>query len=142
MAHNLHFNEQTNGHSFFSVREKAWHGLGKVVSDYPNSQQALAYAGLDFRVEKRTMFTSKRTLIPGTERLVIPHCFATVRLDTEQVLGVVGSQYKTVQNRDAFAFFDAIVAFLLLLLWRFPCLASDYGIYRSSASSYYCHGFV
>lgn len=109
MAHNIHFNEQTKQHSFFSVKEKAWHGLGKVVTDYPNSQQALAFAGLDFRVEKRTMFTSKRTLIPGTERLLIPDCFATVRLDTEQVLGVVGSQYETVQNRDAFAFFDAIV---------------------------------
>lgn len=109
MAHNIHFNEQTKQHSFFSVKEKAWHGLGKVVTDYPNSQQALEYAGLDFRVEKRTMFTSKRTLIPGAERLVIPDCFATVRLDTEQVLGVVGSQYETVQNRDAFAFFDVIV---------------------------------
>ena len=109
MAHNIHFNEQTNEHSFFSVKEKAWHGVGKVVSDYPNSQQALAFAGLDFRVERRTMFTSKRTLAPGTERLIIPEHFATVRLDTEQVLGVVGSQYEVMQNRDAFSFFDSIV---------------------------------
>ena len=109
MAPNIHFNEQTNQHSFFSVNEKAWHGLGKVVTDYPNSQEALEYAGLDFRVERRTMFTSKRTLVPGTERLLIPDCFATVRLDTEQVLGVVGNQYEVVQNRDAFSFFDAIV---------------------------------
>lgn len=69
----------------------------------------MAFAGLDFRVEKRTMFTSKRTLLPGTERLIIPDCFATVRIDTEQVLGVVGNQYEVVQNRDAFTFFDAIV---------------------------------
>ena len=109
MAHNIHFNEETKQHSFFSVKEKAWHGLGKVVTDYPNSQQALEYAGLDFRVERRTMFTSKRTLIPGTERLLIPDCFATVRFDTEQVLGVVGKQYEVVQNRDAFTFFDSIV---------------------------------
>ncbi len=109
MAHNIHFNEQTNQHSFFSVKEKPWHGLGKVVTGYPNSKEALEYAGLDFRVERRTMFTSKRTLIPGTERLIIPDCFATVRLDTEQVLGVVGNQYEVVQNRDAFSFFDSIV---------------------------------
>ncbi len=109
MAHNIHFNEQTNQHSFFSVKEKPWHGLGKVVTDYPNSKEALEYAGLDFRVERRTMFTSKRTLIPGTERLLIPDCFATVRLDTEQVLGVVGNQYEVVQNRDAFSFFDSII---------------------------------
>ena len=109
MAHNIHFNEETNQHSFFSVKEKAWHGLGKVVTDYPNSQEALEFAGLDFRVERRTMFTSKRTLIPGTERLLIPDCFATVRIDTEQVLGVVGNQYEVVQNREAFSFFDSIV---------------------------------
>ena len=109
MAHNIHLAEGTKQHSFFSVKEKPWHGLGKVVTDYPNSQEALEYAGLDFRVERRTMFTSKRTLIPGTERLLIPDCFATVRLDTEQVLGVVGNQYEVVQNRDAFTFFDSIV---------------------------------
>ena len=109
MAHNIHFNEQTKEHSFFSVNEKAWHGLGKVITDYPNSQQALEYAGLDFRVERRTMFTSKRAAVPSSERLIIPDCFATVRLDTEQVLGVVGNQYEVVQNRDAFSFFDSIV---------------------------------
>ncbi len=109
MAHNIHFNEETKQHSFFSVKEKAWHGLGKVVTGYPNSEDALVYAGLDFRVERRTMFTSKRTPIPATERLIVPDCFATVRLDTEQVLGVVGNQYEVVQNRDAFAFFDSIV---------------------------------
>ncbi|MGY3212483.1 hypothetical protein ACVW2L_001536 [Mucilaginibacter sp. HD30] len=30
MAHNLNFNQQNNDYSFFSVKEKAWHGLGKI----------------------------------------------------------------------------------------------------------------
>ena len=109
MAHNIHFNEQTNQHSFFSVQEKAWHGLGKVVTDYPNSRDAMQYAGLDFMVEKRTIFCSKLTGIPGSERLIVPDYYATVRKDTETVLGIVGSQYETVQNWDAFNFFDSIV---------------------------------
>ncbi len=109
MAHNIHFNEQTNQHSFFSVKEKPWHGLGQVVTDYPNSKKALEYAGLDFMVEKRTLFTSKKSFIPGSERLLIDDYVATVRTDTETVLGVVGSGYETAQNRDAFTFFDTII---------------------------------
>ncbi len=36
--------------------------------------------------------------------------FATVRADTDQVLGVVGNDYEIVQNINAFSFFDEIVA--------------------------------
>ena len=109
MAHNIHFNEQTGKHSFFSVQQKPWHSLGQVVTNYPTSRKALEYAGLDFGVEKRSLFTSKKLFALTGERLIIDHLFATVRTDTETVLGVVGSGYQTVQNTDAFAFFDAIV---------------------------------
>ena len=57
MGHNINFNEQTGKHSFFSVKEKAWHGLGQIIKDYPTSQEALKFAGLDFTVEKRKLFT-------------------------------------------------------------------------------------
>ena len=46
MAHNLNFNEQTGKHSFFSVKEKAWHGMGQIVEGYPTSAEALKFAGL------------------------------------------------------------------------------------------------
>ena len=52
MAHNLDFNEQTGKHSFFSVKEKAWHGLGQIVEGYPTSAEALKFAGLDYTVAK------------------------------------------------------------------------------------------
>lgn len=45
-------------------------------------------------------------MIPEIE---VPNFFATIRADTEQVLGVVGNDYEVVQNRYAFSFFDAIV---------------------------------
>jgi phage/plasmid-like protein (TIGR03299 family) len=116
MAHNINFNEQTGQHSFFSVKEKAWHGLGQIVQDYPTSAEAIKYAGLDFTVEKRKLFTYDNEnqngnpdtgiIIPEIE---VPNYYATVRTDTEQVLGVVGKDYEVVQNKDAFSFFDAIV---------------------------------
>lgn len=107
MAHNIHFNEQTTKHSFFSVNEKPWHGLGQIVTEYPASKQALEYAGLNFGVEKRELFTLNKT--NDTTDLKVSEYYATVRTDTQAVLGVVGKQYEVVQNEDAFQFFDAIV---------------------------------
>ncbi len=59
MAHNLYYNEKTQKHSFFSVREKTWHSLGTIIEDYPTSAEAIAFAGLDYTVERRTLFTSE-----------------------------------------------------------------------------------
>jgi len=116
MAHNLNFNEQTGKHSFFSVKEKAWHGLGQIVQDYPTSSEAIKFAGLDYKVEKRKLFTydnENNTGNPDTEIIIpeieVPNFYATMRTDTEEVLGVVGKDYEVVQNADAFSFFDAIV---------------------------------
>ena len=50
MAHNINYNEQTGRYSFFSVKEKAWHGLGQIVEQYPTSEEAIKHAGLDYEV--------------------------------------------------------------------------------------------
>lgn len=58
MAHNnINYNRQTGKNSFFSVKEKAWHGLGKIISGHPTSAEAIIYAGLNYEVEKRPLFT-------------------------------------------------------------------------------------
>ena len=106
MAHNINFNEQTQKHSFFSVNEKAWHGLGTIVENYPTSAEALQFAGLDYRVEKRKLFTLDNADIISKS---VPDYYATIRTDNENVLGVVGKDYEVVQNTDAFNFFDSIV---------------------------------
>lgn len=116
MAHNINFNKQTGRHSFFSVKEKAWHGVGQIVEGYPTSTEAIKHAGLDYTVEKRKLFTYDNEnqngdpdvdiIIPEIE---VPNFYATLRTDTEQVLGVVGKDYEVVQNIDAFSFFDSIV---------------------------------
>ncbi len=111
MAHNLNFNEQTGQYSFFSVKEKAWHGLGKIVQDYPTSAEALKFAGLDYEVTKDDIYTTTYNAegqAMDFNQRVKTH-FATMRPDTGDVLGIVGKDYEIVQNRDAFSFFDAIV---------------------------------
>lgn len=114
MAHNLNYNEQTGKYSFFSVKEKPWHGLGQIVTDYPTSAEAIRFAGLDYRVEKRRLFTYDNINSFGNAdkrkpTIEVPNTFATVRTDNDAVLGVVGKEYRVVQNRDAFSFFDSIV---------------------------------
>lgn len=106
MAHNINFNEKTGKHSFFSVQEKAWHGLGQIVQDYPTSAEALKFAGLDFGVVKRPNI---HRLEDGTE-IISDNSFFTYRPDTGAVLGDrLGKDYNVVQNIDAFSFFDSIV---------------------------------
>jgi len=111
MAHNINFNERTQQHSFFSVKEKAWHSLGQIIDQYPTSAEALQFAGLDFEVVKEdlytTSFNSDGQAMDFSKR-VKTH-YATIRKDTGDVLGVVGKDYEIVQNVEAFSFFDSIV---------------------------------
>ncbi|MBV6880486.1 alpha/beta hydrolase [Chryseobacterium sp. FP211-J200] len=116
MAHNLNFNNRTGKYSFFSVKEKAWHNLGQVVKDYPTSEEAIKFAGLDYEVEKSPLFTKGAGIIENTNgiemidsELEVSNYFANIRTDNNTVLGVVGKDYHIVQNREAFSFFDAIV---------------------------------
>ncbi|ANF52932.1 alpha/beta hydrolase [Chryseobacterium glaciei] len=116
MAHNLNFNDHTGKYSFFSVKEKAWHGLGQIVEDYPTSEEAIKHAGLDYEVIKAPLFTQGRAMSIGNEgeiiepdNILLPNNFATLRTDTNTALGVVGKDYHIVQNSEAFSFFDAIV---------------------------------
>ena len=106
MAHNIHFNDRTGKHSFFSVQQKAWHGLGQIVQDYPTSAEALAFAGLDFTVRKAPNIHR----LPDGRESVSDTSFFTYRDDNGAILGGrLGVDYEVVQNRDAFAFFDEIV---------------------------------
>ncbi|AZB30314.1 DUF932 domain-containing protein [Chryseobacterium balustinum] len=116
MAHNLNFNNRTGKYSFFSVKEKAWHNLGQIVQEYPTSEQAIKFAGLDYEVEKSPLFTKGAGIIENSNgieitdsALEVPNYLANIRTDNNTVLGVVGKDYHIVQNRETFSFFDSII---------------------------------
>ena len=103
MAHSINF---TKGRaSFFSVKEKAWHRLGKVLDNPPTSEEAIKEAGLDFEVEKKPNY------IKVDEKLIkIHNSFSTIRTDTNIPLGKnLTNKYQVVQNNKAFKVFDDIV---------------------------------
>ena len=85
----------------FVGRERPWHGLGTMVEEAPDSREALIAAGLDWDVVQKPVFTQDGVNVPGY--------FANVRQQDGSILGVVTSRYKVVQNRDAFAFTDALL---------------------------------
>lgn len=131
MAHNLNFNVRLNRHAFVSVKEKPWHNLGVVVENKMTSSECIQLAGLDFNVVKVPNYADVRShladigkavkftempdsmVICGrdlkTRFLNNPKSFSTIRTDTYDILGTVGSDYHVVDNREAFDFFDGIV---------------------------------
>ena len=80
---------------------RPWHGLGTVIDGTVNSDEAIKLANLGWDVIQQPVF-----LKDGTE---IPDFFVNVRSDTNDVLGMVKSKYKIVQNKDAFEFTNNII---------------------------------
>lgn len=104
MSHNL---EQRGGQiSMFYVGEDVpWHKLGRQLDHPATAAEAMEAARLDYTVVKKPL----KAIIHGRHYADVPNAFATVRTDTNSVLGVVGGRYEPVQNRDAFNFFDPLV---------------------------------
>lgn len=90
-----------NVETMFYVREKPWHGLGVKVMEAPTSSDALVYAGLDWTVEQKDVYTGDGALISGYK--------ANTRSSDDTVLGIVSDRYKIVQNEDAFKFTDDLL---------------------------------
>ena len=90
-----------NVETMFSVREKPWHGLGKIVMEAPTSKDALELAGLNWSVVQEPIYTEFNEVVEGYK--------ANVRDSDRKVLGVVSDRYKVVQNADAFSFTDELL---------------------------------
>ena len=90
-----------NVETMFYVREKPWHGLGTKVQEAPTSADALVYAGLDWEVIQKDVYTGDGTLISGYK--------LNARSSDNAALGIVSDRYKVVQNEDAFRFTDDLL---------------------------------
>lgn len=105
--------------TMFSVRETPWHGLGVVLDEYPESiDDALTRAGLTWEVQQRPIYfggpafgPSDGVYVPQLEATLtpVPDHSANIRSDNSSVLGIVGKDYQVVQNREAFAWLDALL---------------------------------
>ena len=90
-----------NVESMFYTREKPWHGLGTMVTKAPTSKDALIYAGLNWHVLQKEVYTEDGKLIEGYK--------ANTRNTDNTTLGIVSDRYKVVQNEEAFQFTDDLL---------------------------------
>lgn len=95
--------------AMFYVNEVPWHRLGTPLKAPPTSREAIEAAGLDWTVAKAPLH------VVGQYRLhVVAERFALLRQDRIgqpdcRIFGIAGRDYRVLQNRDAFAFFDPLV---------------------------------
>ena len=87
--------------SVMVVGESAWHRMGVRLDSPATAEEAIKLGGLDYEVEKRQLTAE------GVDKPL--RDMATVRQDTNAVLGIVGPRYTIIQNRDAFGFFDEVL---------------------------------
>lgn len=98
----------------FLYQKPAWHGLGNVLTEAPNSKMAMKMGGMEWMAALAPLEVhipagfSAATL--GVDvRKNLPHRFAVVRDTDLRVLGVVSDDYRIVQNHEAFAFTDELL---------------------------------
>jgi phage/plasmid-like protein (TIGR03299 family) len=107
MAHEIDMTKA--GGSAMFAHKPAWHGLGTVVTEAQTSEDALRIAGLDWEVATVDLAADFGEEAKDFRYRTVPDSRATYRTDTGAPLGAVGTRYTPLQNREAFAWMDAIV---------------------------------
>ena len=82
--------------------EVPWHKLGTRLDNPATAEEAIHAAGLDYQAELTPLTT--------IDDLPVPTRMGVVRSDTREIIGVVGTSYRPVQNRECFGFLDAVVS--------------------------------
>ena len=106
MAHGI-----TAQDGMFSVREKAWHGLGVVLPEYPTRAEAQQLAH-PWEPVTTPLFTEEYMVDeqagPMTDFKEVPGYVAVQRSDTSSTLGVVSDTYQPVSNTEMWDIAEAL----------------------------------
>ena len=94
-----------NVETMFYVGETPWHKLGQKIDTAPTSDDAIRLAGLDWDVVQKEMYMQDN----NGNMIKVPQMKANVRSTDGKFLGPVTDRYRIVQNKDAFAFTDALL---------------------------------
>ena len=78
-----------------------WHQLGRVIEGTVSSDEAIRLAELDWDVIPKPIYDGLGRELSGYK--------VNVRSTDNMVLGIVTDRYRIVQNREAFAFTDALL---------------------------------
>jgi phage/plasmid-like protein (TIGR03299 family) len=89
----------------FFVRKPAWHGLGTVLPDYVEREEAFRLSGQDWTVERWEVLARKDANSP---RIEVPGSFAAVRSDTHAPLCLHQDSYEVLQNTEGWDLAEAV----------------------------------
>lgn len=78
-----------------------WANIGTEVENAKNMKNVLKRSGLDYTVSKQPVFLGSGAKVSGK--------FATVNDENNSVFGIVGNDYKVLQNVEAFDFADNLI---------------------------------
>jgi phage/plasmid-like protein (TIGR03299 family) len=82
------------------VGQTPWHKLGQRFVESPSLEDAIVAAGLDWTVTTEKVFAASGEIAPA---------LITRRSSDNSILGVVGTNYTPLQNKDAFNFFKPLI---------------------------------
>lgn len=100
MAHNIYKDMFGKDCIVTGMDTPAWHSLGKTVTGCMTWEEAIKEAGLDWIVEKQPLFSET-----GVEL----DAWGIFRQSDTAFLGPVGARYEPIQNKESFAFVDALI---------------------------------
>lgn len=85
----------------FHVGQKPWYAVGtQLVQQAPSIEEAIELANLNWEVELKNLKTEDGTTTDFK---------GVIRTDIDKALGVVTSNYKPLQNKEAFGFFQEFI---------------------------------
>ena len=90
-----------NVETMMYVGQTPWHKLGREIKYAPTSDEAIKIAGLDWEVIPRPIYDEFGRELKGYK--------VNTRSSDNKTLGIVTDRYKVVQNKEAFAFTDALL---------------------------------
>jgi len=90
-----------NVETMFYVGETPWHGQGIEIKNAPTSEDAIKLAGLDWDVIPKPIYDEFGRELKGYK--------VNQRSTDNANLGIVTDRYRVVQNKEAFAFTDALL---------------------------------
>ena len=106
MPHDLEMLANGQASMFYNMETGVpWHNMGKGVVGVATASEAIEAANLGWTVEKRPIWSRKSD---GSFE-IIPDRYEVVRTTDDKTLGVVGKDYRPIQNFEAFEFFDNLV---------------------------------
>ena len=116
MSHEVTIRENGRAEAVYAF-QPAWHGLGVVLDECPDSNTALKEGSLLWDVEqhqlqaqiKREELDNEGNTQNTYDTIPIPGRVANIRSDNNMVLGIVSKHYKVVQNTEAFKFMDDLL---------------------------------